>query len=230
MQLPILYSFRRCPYAIRARLALAHCACQYELREVVLKDKPPQLLKVSSKGTVPVLVLVNTGINNVETSGASQSYRVIDESLDIMHWAINENLSRDLQNAAQWHVTESLSTIDINALIEQNDVEFKPQLDKYKYSDRYPERSQACYLEATMPFLEKLEAILSQSAFIGGSQFRYVDAAILPFIRQFSLVNPKQFNALALPSLQRWLADALQSELFLSVMQKVPPWKAENTA
>ena len=207
---------------MRARLALMHCGAQCILREVVLKDKPAQLFEVSSKGTVPVLVLP------IEDKSTTPRYRALDESIDIMHWAMNENQSRHLQNAKEWLINETMSIDEINALISQNDFEFKDQLDRYKYSDRYPEHPQDYYLEQCMPFLEKLENILSRSPYLGGSQFRFPDAAILPFIRQFSMVKPKQFNALPLPKLQQWLAKGLESDLFISVMDKIPQWKGKS--
>ncbi len=154
------------------------------------------------------------------------SYRVIDESIDIMQWAMNENPLRHLENSKDWSATETLTCEEITTLIEQNDFEFKGQLDKYKYSDRHPEHSQLYYLQQALPFLEKLEGVLSNSSYIGGSQFRFADAAILPFIRQFSMVKPEQFSALALPKLQQWLAQGLESELFVSIMHKVPQWEA----
>jgi len=224
MASPILYSFRRCPYAIRARLALKHCGAQYSHREILLKDKPEHMLKVSNKGTVPVLVIPANG----DSVGTTANYRVIDESIEIMHWAMSENPSRHTANSNEWLASDTSSIEDINTLVEQNDLEFKPHLDKYKYSDRYPDHPQAFYLEQALPFLEKLEAILSNSAYLGGNQFRFADAAILPFVRQFSMVEPKTFNALPLPKLQHWLATGLESELFLSVMHKFPLWKAQN--
>ena len=217
MTLPILYSFRRCPYAIRARLALKHCGAQYSHREVLLKDKPEHMLKVSNKGTVPVLLLPDNG------------NRVIDESIEIMYWAMTENQLRHKANSKAWAVSDTMSIKEVNTLIEQNDVEFKDHLDKYKYSDRYPQHPQAFYLEQALPFLEKLEVNLSNSPYLGGSQFRFCDAAILPFVRQFSMVEPHEFTALPFPNLQLWLARGLESDLFLSVMQKFPQWKAQNS-
>jgi len=172
MATPILYSFRRCPYAIRARLALMHCGAQCILREVSLKDKPAQLLQASSKGTVPVLI-VNPN-------------HVLDESIDIMRWAIDDNPSRDTHNANEWQSTETMTIAEVDTLINQNDFEFKEQLDKYKYSDRHPEHPQHYYLEQALPFLTNLENKLAVSPYLGGSQFRFPDAAILPFIRQLS--------------------------------------------
>lgn len=219
---------------MRARLALMHCGAQCEIREILLKEKPPQMLEVSSKGTVPVLVLPtetnNATGSDVSNSDDAVSYRVIDESIDIMRWAMYDNPARNKQQSKQWLITETMSVEEIDRLIEQNDGDFKYFLDKYKYSDRHPEHPQAYYLEQAMPFLEKLDGNLSHSPYLGGRQFRFPDAALLPFIRQFSMVNPKQFNALALPALQQWLAQGLESELFLSIMQKLPQWKAESGA
>jgi len=214
MTTPILYSFRRCPYAIRARLALMHCGAKCILREVSLKSKPVQMLDASNKGTVPVLIL--------------QPHRVIDESIDIMRWAMNENPSRDMQNANAWQTSETMSTDEVDELINQNDFEFKAQLDKYKYSDRHPEHPQHYYLEQAMPFLEQLENRLARSPYLSGNQFRFPDAAILPFIRQFSMVDLKTFDSLALPNIQRWLAQGLNSDLFASVMTKYPLWCAQS--
>ena len=233
MKLPILYSFRRCPYAMRARLALMHCGAQCELREVLLKDKPAPMLEVSSKGTVPVLVLPTKDNSATATvadglggrNGTLPNYRVIDESIEIMHWAMKENHSRDLDNSKEWLITESISANETNTLIHQNDFEFKGHLDKYKYSDRHPEHPQAFYLEQAMPFLENLDGLLCHSPYLGGSQFRFADAAILPFVRQFSMVEPKQFNALPLPNLQKWLIEGIEGDLFESVMHKAPQWK-----
>ena len=224
MTTPILYSFRRCPYAIRARLALMHCGARCILREVSLKDKPSQMLKASSKGTVPVLVLP-TDENEASpvlchNDSELNRPRVIDESIDIMRWAMSENPSRDLQKASDWQNAETMSAADADALINQNDFEFKEQLDKYKYSDRHPEHPQHYYFEQAMPFLEQLEQRLAKSPYFGGNQFRFPDAAILPFIRQFSMVDPKTFNGLSLPNMQHWLAQSLESDLFISVMRK----------
>lgn len=221
---------------MRARLALMHCGAQCVLREVVLKEKPAHMLQVSTKGTVPVLVLSTEGHTSTgsvadglgDRNNTSANTRVIDESIDIMHWAMNENPTRHLENAQEWQITGSMNVDEVNALIWQNDFEFKGHLDKYKYSDRHPEHSQVYYLEQAMPFLEKLENILCNSPFLGGSHFRFADAAILPFIRQFSMVKPRQFNALPLPKLQKWIKFGLESDLFVSVMHKVPQWMGES--
>ena len=232
MTRPILYSFRRCPYAMRARMALMHCGAQCILREVSLKNKPAQMLEASSKGTVPVLIL--KAVENGESKASSdinatqKNNHVIDESIDIMRWAMNENPSRDVQNAKAWQTSETMSASEIDALIYQNDFEFKDQLDKYKYSDRHPEHPQHFYLDQAMPFLEQLENRLTQSPYLGGNEFGFPDAAILPFIRQFSMVEPKTFAGLALPNTQQWIAQGLKSDLFVSVMTKYSLWHAQG--
>ena len=217
---------------MRARLALMHCGAQCILREVSLKNKPAQMLKASSKGTVPVLILqaVDNGASATlpDNNKRQSNHRVIDESIDIMHWAMNENPSRDWQNANAWQATETMSTDEVDELINQNDFEFKEQLDKYKYSDRHPEHPQHYYLEQAMPFLEQIENRLAKSPYLGGSQFRFPDAAILPFIRQFSMVEPKTFDSLVLPNTQHWLAKGLKSDLFVSVMTKYSIWHAQS--
>jgi len=211
-----------------------HCGAHYRLREIALKDKPAHMIEVSSKGTVPVLILpsednVVTELAALERNTNPSTYRVIDQSIDIMRWAMIENPSRHLQNATEWLTTETMSSDEINELIKQNDFEFKGHLDNYKYSDRYPENPQAHYLEQAMPFLKKLEHTLSNSPYLSGNQFRFLDAAILPFVRQFSMVDPKQFRALTLPALQQWLAAGLESDLFISVMDKIPQWSGESS-
>lgn len=217
MRPPILFSFRRCPYAMRARMALVHCGIQCIVREVALKAKPAHLLEVSNKGTVPVLLIESD-------DDSTAQYRVIDESIDIMVWAMTESPSRDLAKSDHWLAAEILNKTEIRQLIEHNDTEFKTQLDKYKYSDRHPQHPQAFYLEQAMPFLEQLENLLSYSTYLGGDDFRFPDAAILPFVRQFSMVDPTQFNSLTLPNLQRWVHQGINSALFLSVMRKFLPW------
>lgn len=207
---PILYSFRRCPYAMRARLALYNSNVTVELREVLLKDKPPELLKASNKGTVPVL------IDNKDT--------IFDESLDIMNWAFLQT------NESDWLSCQSLVNSQKEDLIHQNDTEFKHYLDRYKYFDRHPEHPQQYYLEKAQPFLNKLEKILSKQTYLGGSKFRFTDAAIAPFIRQFCMVNQQQFEQLDLPKLQAWLYSFLNSSLLSDVMKKYPVWKEADEA
>lgn len=200
----VLYSFRRCPYAIRARLALWYAGVSFELREVVLKNKPQSLLDVSVKGTVPVLIL---------TDGT-----VLDESVDIMHWALSQS------DPDGWSA-ESLR----NTLVEQNDGDFKYYLDRYKYFDRYPEQSQKYYLEQACAFIAELESKLSSdSKWLNGDSLCALDVAIFPFVRQFAFVDKPTFDQLPYPKTQQWLTNLLVCELFQSVMLKYSAWQPDR--
>lgn len=200
---PILYSFRRCPYAMRARLAIAIAGCEVELREVVLKDKPAELLEISPKATVPVLLENN---NNV-----------IEESLDIMLWAASHH--------AIWESLDEQQRKEAFILIEENDVSFKQMLDRYKYADRYPEQSEHYYREQGEQFLAKLENRLHQQTGLMTDSLTLVDFALLPFVRQFALVDWDWFSNADYPKLQNWLNGFLQSDLFKQVMHKYPQWQ-----
>lgn len=199
----ILYSFRRCPYAIRARLALFYAGVDCELREIVLKTKPQQMLDVSTKGTVPVLVLDD---------------QVIDESIDIMQWALEQS---DPNN---WGA-ENLQ----HSLVKRNDKDFKYYLDRYKYYDRYPEHSQSDYLEKACEFIQELESVLCQKSnqanFLNGRYLSALDIALYPFIRQFAFVDKTRFDQLPFPKAQKWLAHFLHSDLFANVMLKYKQWQ-----
>jgi glutathione S-transferase len=210
--LPVLYSFRRCPYAMRARLALAVSGQAHELREVLLKNKPAALLAASPKGTVPVLVLPEGG--------------VIAESLDIMHWALARH------DPEQWLVPPVGSREDIDALIAANDGAFKQQLDRYKYPNRYPQESGGDapgfalrQRDEAAAWLARLNARLGQGWLLG-SQASLADMALLPFVRQFAHTNPVWFAAQAWPQLQAWLAAFETSELYVRVMDKHTPWQS----
>ena len=199
MSAPVLYSFRRCPYAIRARMALQYAGVNLEHREILLKDKPQEMLDVSAKGTVPVLVL---------------SDEVIDESIDVMQWALNQN-DPDL-----W-----LALSQDHTLIHDNDGDFKKSLDQYKYFERYPQYDQQHYLAECLVHLEKLEASLVETQgkfFLLSPKVSALDIAIFPFIRQLAFVDKAVFDELNLPKLQVWLDHLLNSQLFLSVMEKHP--------
>ena len=199
--IPTLYSFRRCPYAIRARMALEYAGIGIELREVSLKDKPRAMLKVSNKKTVPVLI---------DLDGT-----VVDESMDIMFWALQQN-DRD-----EWLAQAEHSAM----LIEENDFQFKPWLDKYKYSVGHAEHPQSYYREKAGTFLENLNRRLSANRYLIDQQVRLADIAIFPFIRQFAFVDKAWFDAAPYPKLKNWLDSWLESQLFNSVMQKHPIWQ-----
>lgn len=208
--LPILYSFRRCPYAMRARLAIAGSGLQVELREVVLKDKPAAMLEASPKGTVPVLI--------------RPEGRVIDESRDIMRWALRSN---DPHN---WLAADNPDLLwQIEGLIQENDFVFKQHLDRYKYADRHPGHPQSYYREQCEVTLVKLERLLQQSAFLSGDSESLADIAIFPFIRQFAHVDRDWFYSAPYPKLQRWLDHYIESELFSQIMRKYSPWKDSDT-
>ncbi|MDP1659920.1 MAG: glutathione S-transferase [Methylotenera sp.] len=197
--LPILYSYRRCPYAMRARMALKYADIAVEIREISLSGKPAEMLEVSPKGTVPVLVLPDG--------------KVLEQSLDIMHWALQKN------DVDGWLAADSALT---QQLIAENDGSFKNALDKYKYAIRFPEQSADTYRAQGEVFLERLEKFLSQSLYLLKDQASLADIAIFPFIRQFASVDTVWFEAAPYPKLKNWLKTLAESELFLSVMEKQP--------
>ncbi|WP_262492658.1 glutathione S-transferase [Marinobacter sp. AL4B] len=202
-----LYSFRRCPYAMRARLGLVFAGLQVELREIVLKNKPAQMLAISPKGTVPVLELV-------EDDGSQR--RVIEESRDILEWALRQSDPHGLLN------TDRASA---SALIERNDNEFKHWLDRYKYADRHPERSQLEYRQQGEVFLQALEDRLAHSTYLLGDRISMADIAVMPFVRQFAHVDREVFYSLPYAKLQKWLRDWLDHPVFQQVMVKYQPWQ-----
>lgn len=207
-----LYSFRRCPYAMRARLGIVFSELRVELREIVLKNKPAQMLAISPKGTVPVLELV-------ETDGSSR--RVIEESRDILQWALEQH---DPQAVLD------VEPASAQALIEQNDNEFKHWLDRYKYSDRYPELSQLEYRERGELFLQVLETLLAKHRYLLGNTISSADIGIMPFVRQFAHVDQEVFYQLPYPHLQQWLRDWLQHPAFQQVMVKFQAWQEGDQA
>lgn len=204
--MPVLYSFRRCPYAMRARLALHACRVPVELREVFLRDKPAAMLAASPKGTVPVLVLVDGG--------------VIEESLDIMDWALAQ---RDREG---WLDFPADAGETMAALISENDGPFKAALDRYKYPTRYADADPRAEREKAKNFLFRLEAQLSATDHLLGSRFSKADAAILPFIRQFAHVDREWFYGGDWPALIGWLDRFLRSDRFAAIMTKYEPWKS----
>lgn len=202
-KLPILYSFRRCPYAMRARMALLYASINLELREVLLKAKPEKMLAISAKGTVPVLELVDG--------------RVLDESTDIMHWALG-------QNDPQSWLSADLET-EIDDLVARNDAQFKTDLDHYKYWQRFPAQSQEQYRARGELFLTELEVLLSRQPYLLAGRITLADIALFPFIRQFAFVDKDWFDRSPYPKLRAWLEQLLVSELFLAAMKKSPPWQ-----
>ena len=206
-QYPVIYSFRRCPYAIRARMAIAISGQQVELREVDLKQKPEEMIGLSPKATVPVLHLSNN--------------EVLEESLDIMHWALA------IHDPENWllNADQPLSKELAKELVETNDQDFKQHLDHYKYADRFPEHSLTYYREKASEFPDRLNSLLAKKRFVFSDKPSFTDVAIFPFIRQFAFVDKGWFDNQQWPHLQHWLDDFLGSELFQSVMKKYQPWK-----
>lgn len=198
--LPILYSFRRCPYAMRARMALHVSGIEVETREVVLRDKPDAMLEVSPKGTVPVLLLPDDA--------------VLEESRDIMHWALKRS------DPEHWLVGADAQ------LVDTIDGPFKHHLDRYKYATRYdsdPDEHRA----AATAILENMNERLARNPYLTGTRRAFADIATFPFIRQFANSDRTWFDAQPMPNLQRWLADLLGSALFKEIMVKRPQWKPD---
>ncbi|HVK56380.1 MAG TPA: glutathione S-transferase [Burkholderiales bacterium] len=197
---PVLYTFRRCPYAIRARLAIKVSGIEVEMREVDLRNKPQSMLACSPKGTVPVLQLAD---------GA-----VIEESLDIMRWALAIN------DPHGWMEGGSDLSVEALTLVDQNDGSFKRYLDRYKYAERYPEHPADYHREQAEVFLSELESRLGKHTYLTGERPSVSDAAIFPFVRQFAHVDREWFYASRYERLKVWLDGWLQSSLFEAVMRK----------
>ena len=184
-------------------MAIAQAGIVVEHREVLLRDKPRQMLEISAKGTVPVLQLLGG--------------RVIDESLEIMLWAL------DCQDKDNW--MDRYETGAGASLIARNDGEFKQYLDRYKYADRYPDYPQHYYREQAEIFLAELESRLTVSRFLCGDRVVLADVAVFPFIRQFAAVDRQWFEGSEYQALNYWLQYWLDSSLFKSVMVKHAPWE-----
>lgn len=200
---PILYSFRRCPYAMRARMALLASETQVTLREILLRDKPAAMLEASPKGTVPVLVLGDG--------------TVVDESLDVMQWALSH------------HDPMGLTAHRDADLIAQNDGPFKQALDRYKYPTRYELDDVALPRAEGMQHLRAIDQRLSGQKYLAGNAPGFTDFAVFPFIRQFSMVDGNWFAQQQLPNLKPWLASLVESEMFAAAMVKHQPWQEGDT-
>ncbi|MDT3314548.1 glutathione S-transferase [Pseudomonas sp. rhizo66] len=191
-----LYSFRRCPYAMRARMALRYSGVPVDIIEVSLKAKPAEMLAISPKGTVPVL----------DAGG-----RVIDESLEIMRWALAQNDPQD------WLLDDDSR---IAELIDANDQGFKLHLNRYKYAERYPEQPMEVYRAEGALFLQRLNELLTDRQYLLADHASLADIALLPFVRQFAHVDREWFAQTPYVRLQAWLQRFLESELFTSIMKK----------
>lgn len=203
---PVLYSFRRCPYAMRARMALFAAGVECELREVVLRNKPAEFIALSPKATVPVMQLADG--------------TVLDESLDIMLWAL------DRRDPAGWLAARA---DEDRALVGECDTGFKPRLDRYKYHVRHPAHTQLHYRSEGEAFLATLEKRLAaHPAALTGPETSFADIAIFPFVRQFARVDWNWFQSAPYPVLRDWLARHESGALFSAVMQKYVAWQAGN--
>jgi glutathione S-transferase len=191
-----LYSFRRCPYAMRARMALRYSGVPVDIIEVSLKAKPAEMLAISPKGTVPVL----------DAGG-----QVIDESLEIMRWALAQNDPQDWLLDGDSRIAE---------LIEANDQGFKVHLNRYKYAERYPEQPMEIYRAEGALYLQRLEELLTDRDYLLADHPSLADIALLPFVRQFAHVDREWFAQTPYVRLQTWLQRFLESELFTSIMKK----------
>jgi glutathione S-transferase len=196
---PLLFSYRRCPYAMRARMALINSGIDFNAYEISFKNKPHEMIEISPKGTVPVLRLDN---------------KVIDESLDIMMWAY-------ANGSSSHYLSLDKDVIDTGLeLIRQNDHEFKLHLDQYKYFTNYPSRSKDELGGDCLFFIEALEEILNLNKYLLSDKVSFADIAIFPFIRQFASVDMDFFTGLKFRRVQEWLSDLTSSELFMNAMIK----------
>lgn len=201
----ILYSLQRCPYAMRARMALLIARQDFMLRAIVTKDKPPEMLEVSPKGTVPILLF--------------EDGKVIDESLDIMIWALQQNDPEDLLYKEN---PEALS--EMLKIIERNDKELRPTLMAYKCAKRFHEENYVDFRAECAIFMEELEGRLANQDFLFGDRLSLLDLALLPSVRQFANVEKKWFRGLNYTNLSTWLEKQVDSKLFFKTMKKFPLW------
>jgi len=205
MSLPILYSLRQCPYAMRARMGILLAGQQVLLRNIVMTNIPNEMLIVSPKGTVPVLVFDDGS--------------VIDESIDVMIWALNQSDPHDLL-----FEPESTNFSEMMNLIRRNDNEFVYTLNKYKAASRYHDTNKDSCREQCEIFISELEQRLNKYEYLMKNTPSLADYAILPFIRQFSRVDRKWYNQLPYPNLQNWLEKHYKNPMFSKVMKKYPLW------
>ena len=204
MTKPILWSFRRCPYAMRARLAIKASGQQVHLREILLRDKPEPFLAASAKGTVPVLVLSDG--------------RVIDESRDVMFWALSQ------ADPEGWLDCYHRDKSGVMAHLDALDDSFKHHLDRYKYATRYEDVDEVVHRDAGVEFLAQWNEILGAQKALSGEALGLMDYATLPFVRQFRIADPDWFDAQDWPHLHGWLQAFLQSDRFAAIMPKFKPW------
>ena len=204
----VLYSFRRCPYAMRARLALYASGVVYEHREVALKAKPAEMLAASPKGTVPVLCLA--------------SGEVLEQSLDIMHWALKQH------DPHGWLPVTPEAKVKADALIAINDGEFKANLDRYKYPQRFGLDNGLKHRGLAAAWLAELDAQLQISGFLSGKSWGWTDASVAPFVRQFARTDRAWFDAQSWVHVSQWLVAFETSNAFAAVMHKHSLWVSQQ--
>lgn len=207
LNLPVLYSLRNCPYAMRARIAIVHAQVPVLLRDIVLSNKPDEMISASPKGTVPVVVMSGT------------PPKVIEESLDIMLWALHQNDPYDLLRKDDPEALHYML-----AVISQFDQAFKSCLEEYRCAKRYHENNLVQCRERCESFINILEKKLSQHTFLMSEQPSLLDIALVPYIRQFAKVERKWYLQSPYPKLRHWLNSYLQSAMFTKVMAKHPLW------
>ena len=205
---PILYTFRRCPYAIRTRMAIKSSQITVEIREIELKNKPREFLELSPKGTVPVLL--------------TDSGQVLEESLDIINWALDSNDPNNLLSEC------NLSKSQFKELLKKLDDDFKINLDKYKYPNRYQGVDRNFNRDANLNFLANLDNLLKKSKYINCNHVTLIDYLIFPFIRQFRNVDENWFDCLNFNYLKKWLNNLMESEDFKSIMKKYTVWNSNQ--
>lgn len=211
-----LYTFRRCPYAMRARIGLHLSTLNPDVREIELKNKPAEMLAISAKATVPVL---------------AYQQHTIAESLDIFQFAITQyplDTCRYLDKTEYQLVIQSIRSEEQQALVYKNDNHFKLWLDKYKYADRHPQMSQSAYRHTAEVFVQELEQKLQLHTFLFANSPTFSDYAIFPFIRQFAAVDHKWFESCEYIKVKQWLSALVNCDLFKQVMIKYPLWLDEK--
>ena len=207
-QSPVFYTFRRCPYCMRAHMALDYAGIPLEIREVDLNNLPAEALAVSPHATVPSLVLDE---NNF-----------MDESWDIMKWAVRQN------DPDRWLGRNEEFLQDTEMLVETNDYSFKEDLEHYKYAERYPAHPMEYYRQRGEAFLQELEDMLDDNRYLLASHITVADIAVLPFIRQFVMVDQDWFDKVPYPKLKAWLNSLLQTEWFKHASEKREIWQPDR--
>ncbi|MEW6992040.1 glutathione S-transferase [Colwelliaceae bacterium 6441] len=210
INLPVLYSLRNCPFAMRARLAIFKSHQKVFLRDIVLSNKPNEMLMASPKGTVPVLV--------------SNQFGVIDESLEIMLWAFEQSDPDDFLHKNH-HIHSPTKNTEMMSLIQVFDTQFKASLEKYKCAKRYHESNVIECRQDCEAYIKQLEQRLTEQKFLVSNKESLADIALLPFIRQFARIERQWYLQSPYPKLRHWLNHYLQSAMFTKVMAKYPLWE-----